>query len=95
MPMQFKTSSVLPLAFAIATSALVPASVAFAAGHAAKPAAHKKAAAAAPAAAPLAGESAVAGGAPALAAKAWLLMDFESGEVLASANPDEALPPAR
>jgi D-alanyl-D-alanine carboxypeptidase (penicillin-binding protein 5/6) len=92
--MQFKTSSVLPLAFAIATSALVPASVAFAAGHAAKPAAHKKAAAAAPAAAPLAGESAVAGGAPALAAKAWLLMDFESGEVLASANPDEALPPA-
>jgi len=94
MPMQFKTSSVLPLAFAIATSALVPASVAFAAGHAAKPAAHKKAAAAAPAAAPLAGESAVAGGAPALAAKAWLLMDFESGEVLASANPDEALPPA-
>lgn len=92
--MQFKTSSVLPLAFAIATSALVPGSVAFAATHAAKPAAHKKAAAAAPAAAPLAGESAVAGGAPALAAKAWLLMDFESGEVLASANPDEALPPA-
>jgi D-alanyl-D-alanine carboxypeptidase len=36
----------------------------------------------------------VAGGPPALAAKAWLLMDFDSGEVLASANPDEALPPA-
>jgi D-alanyl-D-alanine carboxypeptidase (penicillin-binding protein 5/6) len=36
----------------------------------------------------------VAGGPPALAAKAWLLMDFDSGEVLASANPDEPLPPA-
>src|SRR6185436_7446886 len=32
--------------------------------------------------------------APVLAAKAWLLMDFDSGEVLASANPDEPLPPA-
>jgi D-alanyl-D-alanine carboxypeptidase (penicillin-binding protein 5/6) len=29
-----------------------------------------------------------------LAAKAWLLMDFDSGEILASANPDEPLPPA-
>ena len=39
-------------------------------------------------------KTAVAGGAPALPAKAWLLMDFDSGEVLASANPDEPLPPA-
>ncbi|MFZ3128443.1 MAG: D-alanyl-D-alanine carboxypeptidase family protein [Rhodoferax sp.] len=31
---------------------------------------------------------------PALPAKAWLLMDFDSGEVLASANADEPLPPA-
>jgi D-alanyl-D-alanine carboxypeptidase (penicillin-binding protein 5/6) len=91
--MQFKTSSILPLAFAIATGALVPGAAPLAATHAAKPATSKKAAAA-PAAAPLAGQTAVAGGPPALAAKAWLLMDFDSGEVLASTNPDEALPPA-
>jgi D-alanyl-D-alanine carboxypeptidase len=47
------------------------------------------AAAQAPASAPVAGQTAVAGGLPALPAKAWLLMDFDSGEVLASANPDE------
>lgn len=91
--MQFKTPSILPLAFAIAASALVPGATAFAATHAAKPAAQKKAATA-PASAPLAGQTAVAGGPPALPAKAWLLMDFDSGEVLASANPDEPLPPA-
>ena len=59
----------------------------------AKPAAHKPAASAASAPAAPASTS-LAGGAPALAAKAWLLMDFDSGEVLASANPDEPLPPA-
>jgi D-alanyl-D-alanine carboxypeptidase (penicillin-binding protein 5/6) len=36
----------------------------------------------------------LAGSPPALHAKAWLLMDFDSGEVLASANADEPLPPA-
>jgi D-alanyl-D-alanine carboxypeptidase (penicillin-binding protein 5/6) len=36
----------------------------------------------------------IAGNAPVLAAKSWLLMDYDSGEVLASANPDEPLPPA-
>lgn len=92
--MQLKTFSLLPLAFAIASGALVPGAAALAASHAAKPATHKKPAAAAPAAEPAAGQTAVAGGPPALAAKAWLLMDFESGEVLASANPDEPLPPA-
>ena len=91
--MQFKTFSVLPLAFAIATGALIPASAAIAATHAAKPAARKQAAEA-PAAAPAVTPSSVAGGPPALAAKAWLLMDFDSGEVLASSNPDEPLPPA-
>lgn len=91
--MQLKTFSLLPLAFAIASGALVPGAAAVAASHAAKPATHKTPAAA-PAAAPAAGQTAVAGGPPALAAKAWLLMDFESGEVLASANPDEPLPPA-
>jgi D-alanyl-D-alanine carboxypeptidase (penicillin-binding protein 5/6) len=94
--MQIKPPSILPLAFAMAMAmgTLVSGPLAFAATQAAKPAANKKAAAAAPAPAPLAGQSAVAGGAPALPAKAWLLMDFDSGEVLASANPDEPLPPA-
>ena len=92
--MQLKNYSFLPLAFAIATGALVPGAASFAASHAAKPAAQKKSAAVEPAPAPLAGQTAVAGGPPALAAKAWLLMDFDSGEVLASANPDEPLPPA-
>lgn len=92
--MQLKNYSFLPLAFAIATGALIPGAASFAASHAAKPAAQKKSAAVEPAPAPLAGQTAVAGGPPALAAKAWLLMDFDSGEVLASANPDEPLPPA-
>ena len=92
--MQLKNYSFLPLAFAIATGALIPGAASFAASHAAKPAVQKKSAAVEPAPAPLAGQTAVAGGPPALAAKAWLLMDFDSGEVLASANPDEPLPPA-
>jgi D-alanyl-D-alanine carboxypeptidase (penicillin-binding protein 5/6) len=92
--MQLKTSSFLPLVLAIATGALVPGGAAFAASHATKPATHKKPAAVAAASAPVAGQTAVAGGPPALPSKAWLLMDFDSGEVLASANPDEPLPPA-
>ena len=43
---------------------------------------------------PLAADQSVGDNAPALQAKAWLLMDFDSGQVLASANADEALPPA-
>ena len=74
---------------------MVPGAATFAAGHpATKPVAHKKAAAAASALPPLAAQTSLAGSAPALPAKAWLLMDFDSGEVLASANADEALPPA-
>jgi len=92
--MQPKNFTILPLVFAVAAGALVPSSVSFAASHAAKRASHTKATADAPASAPVAGQTAVAGGPPALPAKAWLLMDFDSGEVLASSNPDEALPPA-
>ncbi len=94
--MQTKIFSIFPVVFAIAAGALVPGSVSLAARHhAAKPAAQKKPAAHAPASAPVAGQTAVAGGLlPTLPAKAWLLMDFDSGEVLASANPDEPLPPA-
>jgi D-alanyl-D-alanine carboxypeptidase (penicillin-binding protein 5/6) len=92
--MQPKNFSILPVVFALAAGALVPNSVSFAASHTAKRATQPKPAAAAPAPAPVAGQTAVAGGAPAIPAKAWLLMDFDSGEVLASANPDEPLPPA-
>ncbi|MGZ5269003.1 MAG: D-alanyl-D-alanine carboxypeptidase family protein [Ramlibacter sp.] len=93
--MQTKRFSTLPVVFAIAVGGLLPAFQSFAAPHhATKAAAHRKPAAAAPAPVPLAGQTAVAGGPPALPAKAWLLMDFDSGEVLASANPDEPLPPA-
>lgn len=92
--MQLKNFSILPVAFAIAAGALVPGSVSFATPKSAKHATQKKPAAEAPAPAPVPGQTAVAGGAPALAAKAWLLMDSDSGEVLASANPDEPLPPA-
>ena len=93
--MQHNSFSLLPVILAIAAGALFTDSASFAAPpHAAKSAANKKAAAAAPAPAAPAGETAVSGGVPALPAKAWLLMDFDSGQVLASANPDEALPPA-
>lgn len=93
--MQSTKFALLPLVFAIAAGALVPSSATFAADrHAAKAAAHKKPAAEAPGPAPLAGQSAVATGTPAIPAKSWLLMDYDSGEVLASANPDEPLPPA-
>jgi D-alanyl-D-alanine carboxypeptidase (penicillin-binding protein 5/6) len=92
--MQPKTFSILPVVFAIAAGALIPSSGSFAAPHASKHATRAKPAAEAPAPAPAVGETAVAGGPPALPAKAWLLMDFDSGEVLASANPDEPLPPA-
>ncbi|WP_427913428.1 D-alanyl-D-alanine carboxypeptidase family protein [Ramlibacter sp. MMS24-I3-19] len=86
--------SLLPLTLAIAVGVMAPLSPSFAAKHHAKPAAHRKAAADAPPSAPLDGQSAVASGTPSLAAKAWLVMDFDSGEVLASANADEPLPPA-
>lgn len=93
--MQSTKFALLPLLFAVAAGTLVPSSATFAADrHAAKSAAHKKPAADLTAPAPLAGQSAVASGAPSIPAKAWLLMDFDSGEVLASANPDEPLPPA-
>ena len=91
--MQTKKLSFLPLVIALTAGALVPASAGFAAPRkAAKAEASSKPAAEAPT--PTPGQTAVAGGAPALAAKSWLLMDSDSGEVLASANPDEPLPPA-
>jgi D-alanyl-D-alanine carboxypeptidase (penicillin-binding protein 5/6) len=92
--MHTKSLYLLCLVLVIAAGALAPASMSLAASrHAPKHATHQKPAAEAPAPAPV-GPTAVAGGAPSLPAKAWLLMDFDSGEVLASANPDEPLPPA-
>jgi len=98
--MHTPTFSKLSIALAIAAGALISGSSAFAAKHpkakaaASKPAASKKAAAATNALPPLEAQVALAANPPALPAKAWLLMDFDSGEVLASANADEALPPA-
>jgi D-alanyl-D-alanine carboxypeptidase (penicillin-binding protein 5/6) len=93
------------IVLAMAIGLLLPSSGAFAAkphkakstavkSKAAKSAVSKKAAVAAMALPPLAAQVALAPNAPALQSKAWLLMDFDSGEVLASANADEALPPA-
>jgi D-alanyl-D-alanine carboxypeptidase (penicillin-binding protein 5/6) len=89
------------IAFAIAVASLFATSNGFAAKqHASKPAASKKAESskkavpAADAVPPLPAQDAMAPNAPALAAKAWLLMDSDSGELLASANVDEPLPPA-
>ncbi|MDO9438907.1 MAG: D-alanyl-D-alanine carboxypeptidase family protein [Hydrogenophaga sp.] len=91
--MQTNRFSVLSIAFAIAAGAIVPSSASFAAQHNnAKQTAQKKAAARAPV--PVAAQPSVPGGPPVLPAKAWLLMDFDSGEVLASNNIDEPLPPA-
>ena len=97
--------SILSVAFAITVGALLPSSGAWAAkpnkaktsatkSTANKSVASKKSAAVANALPPLAADVALAPNAPALPAKAWLLMDFDSGEVLASANANEALPPA-
>lgn len=100
--MKNKTFSLLPIVLAIAAGSMFPGSASFAATHkatksaphATKATATKKVAAAANALPPLAADNSLAGTPPALPAKAWLLMDFDSGEVLASANADEALPPA-
>jgi serine-type D-Ala-D-Ala carboxypeptidase (penicillin-binding protein 5/6) len=91
--MHLKRLSIASIVLALAAGSLVFSSTAFAARHAPKPAARQHAPDA-PLQAPLPGQTAVAGGAPTLPAKAWLLMDFDSGQVLAAANPDEPLPPA-
>ena len=105
--MPHKTFSLLPLLFTLAAGLLTPAAAPWAAGHhatknaaahakasPAKKAAPGKKAADAKALPPLPAEVSLAANAPSLPAKAWLLMDYDSGQVLASANADEALPPA-
>jgi len=98
---------VLTLALALTAGSLIPVSASAAtkpaqgksaaqkkAVAAKKSAAPKKAAAAANMLPPLEAQTALAPNPPALPAKAWLLMDYDSGEVLAAANADEPLPPA-
>jgi D-alanyl-D-alanine carboxypeptidase (penicillin-binding protein 5/6) len=99
--MNTHTFSKFSLATAIALASLLSTSTAFAAKqHAAKHTTSKKAEStkkaesSASAVAPLPAQDSLAPNAPAIAAKAWLLMDFDSGELLASANVDEPLPPA-
>ena len=94
-PSQFSIACAIALA-----SLFVTTSANAAKPHSTKPAASKKtesskkAVPAADAMPPLPAQDAMAPNAPALAAKAWLLMDFDSGELLAAANVDEPLPPA-
>ena len=91
--MQTKTFSLHPVIFAIAAGALISGSSSFArVHHATRTAPESKATAAVNTKSPLPAQT--VGGTLELAAKAWLLMDFDSGEVLASANADEPLPPA-
>ena len=99
--MRYQPLSTLPVVLAIAAGSLIPSAASLAAKHHhPSPAAHKKAAPlkksalAANALPPLEAQTALAANPPALPAKAWLLMDYDSGEVLAAANADEALPPA-
>jgi len=95
--MRTQTFPFISLLMAAAVATLVPDSASFARTQPAaksSPAKKKAVAAAAKTLSPLAAQTALAGNAPALPAKAWLLMDFDSGEVLAGANMDEPLPPA-
>ncbi|MGM9482649.1 D-alanyl-D-alanine carboxypeptidase family protein [Roseateles sp. NT4] len=90
---RFSSAALLPVALASALLVTAP-TAAISAPHA-KPraAAHKhkdKAAAAEPAMTTDANGQSV----PVLANKAWVLMDFNTGQLLASSNPDEPLPPA-
>ncbi|NDD02605.1 MAG: D-alanyl-D-alanine carboxypeptidase [Betaproteobacteria bacterium] len=95
------TSSQISIACAITLASLFATPISFAAkqhaakhGVAKKAEASKKSEASANAVPPLPAQNSLAPNAPAIAAKAWLLMDFDSGELLASANVDEPLPPA-
>ena len=99
--MKTKTFSKFSVLCAVALASLLSTSATFAAKQQAtkhviskKAGAPKKADASINAIPPLAAQESLAPNAPALAAKAWLLMDFDSGQLLATANVDEPLPPA-
>jgi D-alanyl-D-alanine carboxypeptidase (penicillin-binding protein 5/6) len=85
------TSRLLPSVIA-AASLIALAGAASGAPHPKPHAAAAKRAAAAPA--PATTTDANGASVPALANKAWVLMDFNTGQILASSNGDEPLPPA-
>jgi len=94
MTPRFLSAPLLPVALASAFLVAVPATAT--AAQKSKPhaaAAHKQKKAAA-AAEPATTTDANGQTVPLLANKAWVLMDFNTGQVLASSNPDEPLPPA-
>ena len=94
LPMTTRSSSVRLLPSLLAAAAI--ATLAATASAAPHPKAHPKPQATARKAA-AAKESAPttdANGVPILANKAWVLMDFNTGQILASSNPDQPLPPA-
>lgn len=88
---------VFAFAVSLAAGSLAPSPSSAATHHAAKAVPQKKATARkdkADSTPGLAADVALADNPPALPAKAWLLMDYDSGQVLASANAEEPLPPA-
>ena len=90
-------SLVFTFAVSLAAGSLAPSPSSAATHHAAKAVPQKKATARkdkADSTPGLAADVALADNPPALPAKAWLLMDYDSGQVLASANAEEPLPPA-
>jgi D-alanyl-D-alanine carboxypeptidase (penicillin-binding protein 5/6) len=89
---RFSPSPLLSFALAGALLVAVPAT-AIGAPHAKPHAAAKKHKAAAPAE-PEVTTDANGRSVPVLANKAWVLMDFDTGQILASSNADEPLPPA-
>ncbi|MCE4555474.1 D-alanyl-D-alanine carboxypeptidase family protein [Roseateles cellulosilyticus] len=90
---RFSPSQLLPFALAGALLVAVPAT-ALGAPHAKPHAAAKKHKAAAAPTEPEMTTDANGRSVPVLANKAWVLMDFDTGQILASSNPDEPLPPA-
>lgn len=88
------SASLLPVLMAGALAAALP-TAAVSATHA-KPhaAAQKHKAKAAAATEPAMTTDANGRSVPVLANKAWVLMDYDTGQVLAASNPDEPLPPA-
>ncbi|HEY8881666.1 MAG TPA: D-alanyl-D-alanine carboxypeptidase family protein [Roseateles sp.] len=92
MTSRFPSAPLLPAVLASAFLVAAP-TAALSAQHAKPRAAAHKAKAAAPAE-PTMTTDANGQSVPVLANKAWVLMDFNTGQVLGSSNPDEPLPPA-
>jgi serine-type D-Ala-D-Ala carboxypeptidase (penicillin-binding protein 5/6) len=90
MTMPLRTARLLPSLIAAASLIVLSQAASGAPHHTPRAASHKPAAAAEPAMTTDANGRSV----PVLANKAWALMDFNTGQMLASSNADEPLPPA-